>query len=221
MSEAQPFGDNVRDLSNSQGFQFEFFCERCGNSYRSDYHADVKQRGIGMLRSAGGMLSGRLRSISYAADRFGLNAGASGKAKERALEEAMEEFMPRFSQCRGCGNWVCHDVCWDAAAGRCASCASTTTADPWATPQPDAPPPSEAAAQWQAAVSHATAQAGTGQPAPGAHGTVQCAACGATVEGGKFCAECGAKLPTASFCTNCGSELSDGAKFCGECGTKA
>jgi hypothetical protein len=32
MSEHVPFTDNFSDLSNADGYQFEFRCERCGTS---------------------------------------------------------------------------------------------------------------------------------------------------------------------------------------------
>ena len=58
MSERVYFTDNFRDLSNAEGYQFEFVCERCGNGYRSEYVADTMERGRGLLRSAGSLLGG-------------------------------------------------------------------------------------------------------------------------------------------------------------------
>ena len=48
---------------------------------------------------------------------------------------------------------------------------------------------------------------------------VQCPACGAVVNPGKFCAECGKPLaPAKKFCPSCGQEAT--GKFCAGCGTK-
>jgi hypothetical protein len=37
MAELIEFTGNYNDLSTQQGFQWEFFCERCGNGYRSAF----------------------------------------------------------------------------------------------------------------------------------------------------------------------------------------
>jgi len=34
------FTDNFSDLSNQDGYQFEFRCERCGNGHRSPFQRD-------------------------------------------------------------------------------------------------------------------------------------------------------------------------------------
>lgn len=52
--------------------------------------------------------------------------------------------------------------------------------------------------------------------------SVQCAACGATVNSGKFCASCGKPLTAPKkFCTKCGTEMPTDGKFCSNCGTSA
>ena len=33
------FTDNYSDLSSSQGFQFNFFCQKCGNGYMSTFRS--------------------------------------------------------------------------------------------------------------------------------------------------------------------------------------
>ncbi len=58
MSEIVPFTDNFSDLSNQQGYQFEFHCERCGNGYRSPFQNNVKEQGRGFLRAANSLLGG-------------------------------------------------------------------------------------------------------------------------------------------------------------------
>ena len=35
------FTDNYQDRSTQEGYQFEFFCERCGNGYKSEFKASM------------------------------------------------------------------------------------------------------------------------------------------------------------------------------------
>ena len=44
---AQSFTRNYSDHSNDQGFQFEFHCDKCGNGYRSTFHASTL--GLGQI----------------------------------------------------------------------------------------------------------------------------------------------------------------------------
>jgi len=83
-----PFTDNFDDLSNMEGYQFEFRCERCGNGYRSPYVPDVKEKGRGLLRAAGSLFGGAAESLSNAADRLNYDRGTNSKAKD-ALADAV------------------------------------------------------------------------------------------------------------------------------------
>jgi hypothetical protein len=210
-NEMVPFTDNYSDLSNPNGYQFEFFCERCGNGYRSPFVPDVKEKGRGMLRAASGMFGGRLSSISHAADALTYDRGTNSKAKDKALVEAVEKIRPKFEQCRGCGNWVCADVCWNAEVGQCSNC-SPFVAEEVSRAQ--------AAAQVQQIHEKARTVDWTKDLDLTTRAKVTCGACGAKVEGGKFCTECGEKLSPVAFCTNCGAEMKMGAKFCSECGER-
>jgi Double zinc ribbon len=207
-----PFTDNYRDLSNAEGYQFEFVCERCGNGYRSPFVPDIKRRGMGLMRSAGSLLGGRMQSLSYAADRLGLDRGTNSKAKDKALADAVDEVMPQFKQCRGCGNWVCQEVCWNEEIGQCVNC-SPRVAEEISKAQ--------AIAQVEQIQQKTREHDWTSELDLTTRAKVQCPDCGATVDGGKFCPECGGKLAKTAFCTNCGAEMKEGAKFCAECGTKA
>ncbi len=68
MSEIVPFTDNLSDLSNQQGYQFEFHCQRCGNGYRSPFQNNVNEQGRGFLRAANSLLAGKLNQVSGAAE---------------------------------------------------------------------------------------------------------------------------------------------------------
>ncbi len=50
-------------------------------------------------------------------------------------------------------------------------------------------------------------------PQQAAAGMYTCAACKATVPGGKFCQECGTPMGAKKFCTGCGPELAAGSRF--------
>lgn len=210
MSGIVPFTDNFSDLSNTEGYQFEFRCERCGNGYRSPFVPDIKEKGRGLLRAANNMLGGSLDKLTDAADNM-LNRQTNSKAKDKALANAVEAVKEEFEQCRGCGNWVCKPVCWNGEIGQCVSC-SPFVAEEISRAQ--------AAAQ-VAQIKEKVAEIDFTEHLDLKNRTkVRCGSCNAVVEGGKFCPECGEKLASTSFCTECGAEQKDGAKFCAECGHK-
>jgi membrane protease subunit (stomatin/prohibitin family) len=211
MGDIVPFTDNYDDLSNTQGYQFEFHCERCGNGYRSPFVADVKEKGRGVLRAAGSMFGGKLSGLSNAAESLNWNRGTNSKAKDEALRNAVEAVKDQFKQCRGCGNWVCVDVCWNPEIGQCVVC-SPFVAEEISRAQ--------AAAQVEQIREKVREKDWTADLDLTSRAKVQCPSCHATVEGGKFCPECGEKLAKATFCAECGAEQKEGAKFCAECGTK-
>jgi hypothetical protein len=127
MSEIVPFTDNFSDLSNLEGYQFEFHCERCGNGYRSPYVKNIKEQGKGFLRAANSLLGGKLNQISGAAETLSYDRGTNSKQKDKALADAVQAVKDQFKQCRGCGNWVCVAVCWNAEVGQCSMCSPFVT----------------------------------------------------------------------------------------------
>lgn len=211
MSAIVPFTGNYDDLSNEKGYQFEFYCERCGNGYRSPFQNDAVSTGRGFLRAAGGLFGGTLDSLANSADEM-LDRGTNSAAKDKALAAAVEAVKPNFRQCRGCGNWVCADVCWNTAIGQCVECSPDVGEElskAQAEAQVEQIREKVKETDWTADLDTTT------------RAKVACPSCGAQVDGGKFCGECGGKLSPSSFCTECGSKIPGGAKFCGECGTAA
>jgi hypothetical protein len=211
VTDAVPFTDNYSDLSNTEGYQFEFFCERCGNGYRSPFEADIVEKGRGMLRAAGGLFGGALSNITNAADTA-LDRGTNSAAKDKALAEAVAAISPQFRQCRACGNWVCADVCWNEEIGQCATCSPFVV---------DELSRAQAAAQVEQIQQKVRETDWTAELDTTTRAKVACPSCGAAVSGGKFCPSCGGKLASTAFCGQCGGALAAGAKFCGECGTAA
>ena len=210
MSERVHFTDNVRDLSNAEGYQFEFVCERCGNGYRSEFVPDKLERGKGLLRSAGSLLGGKVADLSNAASQFQWDRATNSKAKDKALAKAVEACKDEFRQCRGCGDWVCKAVCWNEELGQYLTC-SPSVAEELSRAQ--------AQAQVEQIQERVREVDWTRDIDIAERAKVTCPSCSAKIDGGKFCPECGTKLARSVFCTNCGTEMPDGAKSCGECGT--
>lgn len=209
MSSSLPFTDNYRDLSNGDGYQFEFRCERCGNGYRSAFRRSMRKTGGALLRGVGGFLGGRGSSLAYQASNA-LDRGTNSTEKDGALRAAVTEISPMFTQCRGCGDWVCEQVCWNDQVGQCARCT---------------PIQSEELAQLQA-------QARTTQLREALRETSlidgidvaqqsipRCPGCHSQTSGGEFCGNCGHALAAVRACGSCQAQNPPGAVFCSECGS--
>jgi hypothetical protein len=206
-----PFTGNFQDQSNEDGYQFEFFCERCDNGYRSPFQESLANKGRGLLRAAGGLFGGAIGSLSDAADDI-MDRGTNSAAKDKALREAVAAVKPHFRQCRGCGDWVCQEVCWNDAIGQCVMC-SPLVAEELSKLQ--------AEAQLEQLREKVRETDWTEDLDVTTRVKVTCPSCGAASSGGKFCGECGGKMSPATFCTECGAKIEGGARFCSECGTPA
>ena len=119
------FTDNYQDRGTREGYQFEFFCKRCGNGYTSSFQHSVTGFGGRMLRMGGDLIGG---SVGEKASEIGWDAewmrdGIRGSTRDRALAKAVEEMKPHFDQCHRCGQWVCGQVCWNRERGMCVGCA--------------------------------------------------------------------------------------------------
>ena len=115
------FVQNYSDLSTDKGYQFKFFCDKCGNGYMSSFRASA----IGIASSAAqvagslfGGVFGKIGSSSYDIQR-----AVGGPAHDKALEAAVTEMKPKFKQCSRCGKWVCGEVCWNHERNLCELCA--------------------------------------------------------------------------------------------------
>ncbi len=150
-----------------------------------------------------------------------MQRAVGGKAHDEALEKAVQEGKQYFKQCTRCGNWVCPDVCWNAAAGLCEACAPDET--------------EELAAQQALATSEQIYQK-TREQNYTEHlnfkektAVAQCNNCNAKITpADKFCPSCGTpnslakpqEETTSRFCSECGAATQPGQKFCGGCGNK-
>lgn len=197
-----PFTDNYTDLSDENGYQFEFRCDVCGSGYRSEFQRST-------LGSASSLLSG---ASSVIGGFWGAsNATRSAKdfmdrgARDEALKKAANEIMPLFKNCPRCHRWV-DETCWNEQRGMCTNDAPRLAAEMEA----------ERAAvelnQMREAMRNEQVFSGD----TSAKQTF-CSNCGKPIGSEKFCSNCG--TPTGqSKCAGCGNDLAEGARFCPNCG---
>lgn len=207
------FTGNYEDLSTDRGYQFKFYCEKCGNGYMSTFQSSKLGMAASAAQVAGnlfGGLFGRAADTAYEIQR-----AVGGPAHDAALKEAVTEIRPMFKQCTRCGQWVCEPVCFNRKAQLCEACAPDMDEE-------------IAAAQAEAAREQAFEKAREVNwmkgrdlsEVRGAQGAT-CVSCGAKTGNAKFCPECGTPTaPARRQCGSCGHELEGSPKFCPECGGK-
>lgn len=211
--ESIQFSRNYADQSTPQGFQFEFFCDRCGNGFRTRFRPFVIGSVTNALDVASGLFGGIVGRAAEVSER--VRSSSWERAHDQAFVEAAEELRPSFVQCPRCSGWVCRKSCWNQKRGLCKQCApdlgvemsaaqsSRSVEEVWAHAKMAAEDKKLSEGNWRETI------------------RASCPDCGASLAGNaKFCPECGAKLKAATFCKECGEKLESGAKFCGECGTK-
>ena len=207
MSEIR-FSDNCQDLSNDNGFQFEFYCEHCREAWRSRYESYTVGTVENLLGAAEGIFGGFLGT---ARDLVGRARGAGwSKARDGAMEKAVTEAKGRFHRCPRCANYHC-DQCWNADEGTCISCV----------PRLD---PELATIRREAKLQKAREEAyekATVSSDDLKDRVISCPQCAAPVGRGKFCPECGSPVSLKRTCGSCEAEVPTSAKFCPECGAKA
>ena len=243
------FTRNYNDLSTDAGFQFEFYCDCCGNGFQSTfirsstYEKKAKSSRFGSIASGlGGLFGGKASDLGWALERGSNVAGSRfegqspewRKEQEAAFQEAQEEVRPKFKKCPACNKWVCDD-CWNENDGLCTECApreaSYVAQARSRAMQRNIDEAAETATVWKGNIDNKTTMCPScGRPAGNGKFCNNCGAslalnkcpnCGAQVaQGLKFCGECGSPMKKSSVCPNCGFENEPGMKFCGECGTK-
>jgi len=208
------FTRNYSDLSTDRGFQFEFYCDRCGSGFRTRFQPFA----LGTVSSALDAASSLFGGVFGRAADLGERARSATweKAHDEAFTKAMEELKPDFVQCPRCSSWVCRKSCWNVKKGLCKDCAPDVGVE-------------MAAAQASRTVEEIWAHSQVAEEdremlkeknwREGVRAT--CPACNAPLPAKvKFCPECGARIATENHCVKCGARLSPDAKFCTECGAK-
>lgn len=118
------FSDNYNDLSQhsrvNAGFQFEFSCERCDDTWRTDFVPFRSGQASGWLGKAAGIFGGAIGGASEALE--GLAQSDWGKAHDEAFKQAVEQAKRHFHRCARCFQYVC-DTCLNKDKGLCLNCA--------------------------------------------------------------------------------------------------
>lgn len=203
------FTRNHTDHSTDKGYQFEFFCDRCGNGFKSEFQASAVGIAATALRAAGGFFGGILGSAS--SNAYEIERAIQGPAHDSAFRSAVEEAKPNFRQCPNCAKWVCQATCWHQKRSLCYTCAPDVDTE-------------LAAAQAQATAEQirdkVRQQDMTRDLDLAGEAVALCPQCGARTQGAKFCPECGKALRPKNECGTCGTTFEAGTKFCPECGNK-
>ena len=203
------FVQNFSDLSTDKGYQFKFFCDKCGNGYMSSFRASAIGIASSAAQVAGNLLGGIFGSVSSSS--YEIQRAVGGPAHDKALEAAVAEMKPKFKQCSRCGKWVCGEVCWNHEQNLCTQCAPNLDGE-------------IASAQAEAAREQAFEKARTVDWLKdrdiSRKQAATCPSCGAQTQGGKFCPDCGANLSPSLTCGKCGTKVEGHPKFCPECGSK-
>lgn len=200
------FTRNYRDLSTDNGFQFEFFCDRCGSGYQSTFENSATGMASQALDTAANLFGGILGAAAQIGNKA--HSVAWEKQHDDAFRRAIEEVKPYFKQCKRCGKWV-DDTCWNPQRGLCLDDAPDMAAE-------------MSAIQSDAMINDARTKATTVDyvSADEFKQTIvaTCPHCGEPAGKGKFCANCGKPLTAEHPCSNCSKPVKAGAKFCPECG---
>ena len=185
-----PFTSNYTDLSSQRGYQFQFFCRKCGNGYMSTFEPNKLNAVASVANVAASLFGGMFGRAAQSASA--IQSTVAGPQHDSALDAAVREISPLFKQCTRCGSWVCEPVCWNKKAGLCEGCA------------PDLEKVRDVDYLGQRNLAQVV--------------SALCPSCGAKTQGGRFCPECGTSLSAKRKCADCGAEADGSPKFCPECG---
>ena len=218
MSNEIYFSNNYRDLCEQRGtgagFQFEFSCSRCADTWRSAFKPYTSGRAAGWADRVVGSAWGAFgRAGSEASSALGGLVGANwGPSKDSAFQQAITDAQAHFNRCARCTSYVC-GRCWNETQGLCFNCAPDTAA--------------EVAASQQRGLNDVASQrayevGGTQGTAYDVDRSTQlvCPQCRTETHGARFCPGCGHQLGAQDQCGSCRATLPPGSVFCPDCGTR-
>lgn len=213
MSEKIEFGKNYSDLSTNKGFQFEFFCDRCHGSHRTEFHASITGNVSSFLNIANTFVGGLFGKAADVSEK--VRSAGWEKEHDEAFLKAVKEIQPEFIQCPRCMSWVCRKGCWNLKKGLCKQCApdlgvemaaaqaSRSVEEVWAHAKMADEDKILSEDNWKDAIK------------------ATCPKCEKPLPSKvKFCPECGEKINISLTCNKCGSKITPETKFCPECGNK-
>lgn len=193
---------NYRDISTNPGdigagFQFEFICESCGDTWKTPFKPYRAGQAAGLFRRFGYIFNefAKISVLSEYIFRAGRATGTSvevsgSKAKVAALEEAMALAASRYEKCSNCRSMVCAN-CFNESDRLCIKCERAGGSG------------HEAANQSSSSASSLTV----------------CPNCQTPSQGGRFCHECGFDMAsTHKSCPSCSATMPRQARFCTDCG---
>ncbi|QJD91040.1 zinc ribbon domain-containing protein [Duganella dendranthematis] len=214
MSTEMQFSSNYADLSNSSGvdagFQFEFYCQRCNDRWRTRFDPYRSGQASGWMQKGAGLFGGLLGSASSVLN--GVAEAGWHSARDDAFTKAVADGKAHFNRCGDCHRYVC-SPCFDTANGLCFNCAPNVNV---AITQARAQGEVEAARE---AANVEGRTRGAQRPVTQAMQLV-CTQCHTETHGAKFCPECGHKTAQQVACSHCSTMLEPGTKFCTECGQR-
>ncbi len=121
------FTRNHTDHSTDKGYQFEFFCDRCGNGFMSEFKASAMGVAGSALRTVGNLFGGILGTVG--GSTYEIERAIQGPGHDSAYRTAIDEAKPNFRQCTRCSKWVCTGVCWNQNRMLCYECAPDVEAE--------------------------------------------------------------------------------------------
>lgn len=211
MQFSKNFNDLCQQTGVAAGFQFEFYCERCNDTWRSEFVPFRSGQAAGWIGKAASFFGGAISGAGSAAE--GLAQAGWGQARDEEFKKALDQAKNHFHRCAKCSGYFC-DRCWNMQKGLCLSCAPSVEVE-------------IEAARIQGEISGAVEVATEEGRQRGAKAVIAkdrqlvCPSCKAETHGAKFCPSCGTKLAAKRFCAECGAETGPDAKFCPECGKPA
>ncbi|HUQ79119.1 MAG TPA: hypothetical protein VM427_09675 [Patescibacteria group bacterium] len=111
----------------------ESFCERCGTRYTFESAAPGKTRRIGKFKTLSKGMKNWVMSDDTSLDEA--MAAARNDEEREQTSHQLDAFHATFNFCMTCRQYTCGN-CWNAADGRCLTCAPNLAYDP-PTPFPE------------------------------------------------------------------------------------
>ncbi|MEV7027946.1 zinc ribbon domain-containing protein [Kitasatospora sp. NPDC093558] len=218
MSSEIYFSSNYRDMceqyGTGAGFQFEFYCYRCSDTWRSPFEAFTTGQVAGWIgkgvSAAWNLIGGNANTISNAAD--GLAGHTWGGARDAAFQRAITNAQTHFNRCGRCTTYVC-GRCFDPGQGLCLTCAPDTAAEAMVAQR-------RGLNDMVSERAYSVGQQSGAEFDVNARRQLVCPQCSAETHGTPFCPGCGHRLAQPTECTSCHKEVPDRSAFCPSCGTR-
>ncbi len=92
------FTRNYQDHSTDSGYQFEFFCDRCGTGYKTKFEGSISSTASSALDAAANMFGGLFGNAADIGHR--VRSAGWEKGRDAAMERAIAETKQYFKQCK-------------------------------------------------------------------------------------------------------------------------